>query len=131
MKNAVFWDVAAATCSCWFLARGFFYPEDGGDKLLRKMVHTISTWRHIPEDAILHSHHGENLKSYKTKDTLNVFHILLLALFQCRNVTVLSMFSEGHITITILNFIDGTNSTEILVYHAEGGIHRSRNRPSA
>jgi hypothetical protein len=43
MKNAVFWDVApcrscaqtAATCSGWFLARGFFYPEDGGDKTRR------------------------------------------------------------------------------------------------
>jgi hypothetical protein len=26
----------AATCSRWFLARGFFYPEDGGDTFLRK-----------------------------------------------------------------------------------------------
>jgi hypothetical protein len=47
MKNIVFWDVAlcrscvnrrfggmyrsAATCSRWFLAFGFFYPEDGLD----------------------------------------------------------------------------------------------------
>jgi hypothetical protein len=41
MKNAVFWDVApcrsAATCSCWFLARGFFYPEDRGDIFLRNV----------------------------------------------------------------------------------------------
>jgi hypothetical protein len=28
-------------------------------------VHTRSTRRHIPEDGILHSHHCENLKSYK------------------------------------------------------------------
>jgi hypothetical protein len=53
LKNAVFWDMApcrycvnrrfwgtyslqsAATCSRWFLARGFFYPEDGGDTFLR------------------------------------------------------------------------------------------------
>jgi hypothetical protein len=27
-------------------------------------VHTRSTWRHIPEDGILHSHCCENLKSY-------------------------------------------------------------------
>jgi hypothetical protein len=47
LKSAVFWDVApcrsyvirriggmsAATCSLWFLARGFFYPEDGGNDL--------------------------------------------------------------------------------------------------
>jgi hypothetical protein len=24
-----------------------------------------ATWRNIPEDAILHSHHRENLKSYR------------------------------------------------------------------
>jgi hypothetical protein len=55
MKNAVFWDVvlcrsctnrpaglgifrlvtqSAATCSRWFLVRGFLYPEDGGDTFL-------------------------------------------------------------------------------------------------
>jgi hypothetical protein len=28
-------------------------------------VHTRSTWHHIPEDGILHSHRCENLKSYK------------------------------------------------------------------
>jgi hypothetical protein len=47
MKNAVFWGVApcrcrlnrrsAATCSRWFFARGFFYPEDGGDTILRNL----------------------------------------------------------------------------------------------
>jgi hypothetical protein len=34
MKNAVFWNVAIATCSHWFLALGFFYPEDGGETFL-------------------------------------------------------------------------------------------------
>jgi hypothetical protein len=56
MKNVVFWDLAlcrswvnrrfggasvsrflqkaAGTYSPWFLARGFFYPEDGGDTFL-------------------------------------------------------------------------------------------------
>jgi hypothetical protein len=29
-------------------------------------VLTIATWRNIPEDAILHSHSRENLKSYIT-----------------------------------------------------------------
>jgi hypothetical protein len=60
MNNAVFWDVAscsscvnqhfasifsvqksalqtAATCSRWFLVRGFFYPEDGGDTFLQNV----------------------------------------------------------------------------------------------
>jgi hypothetical protein len=27
-------------------------------------VLTRATWRNIPDDTILHSHHGENLKSY-------------------------------------------------------------------
>jgi hypothetical protein len=88
VKNAVFWGVApcrcsrlnrrfggsyiagslrlvassAATCSRWFFARGFFYPEDGGDTILQS---TTSTRRHTPEDGILHSHRRENLKSYK------------------------------------------------------------------
>jgi hypothetical protein len=30
-------EVAAATCSRWFLARGFFYPVDGGDMFLRNV----------------------------------------------------------------------------------------------
>jgi hypothetical protein len=29
--------VSAATCSRWFLARGFLYPEDGGDTFLRNV----------------------------------------------------------------------------------------------
>jgi hypothetical protein len=53
---------SAASCSRWFLARGYFYPEDGGDTLT--LVHTRSTRRHIPEDGILHSHRSENLKFY-------------------------------------------------------------------
>jgi hypothetical protein len=55
MMNAVFWDVllcrscvAAATCSRWFLARGFFYPEDGGDTFLRNVSsHKIYTAPHL------------------------------------------------------------------------------------
>jgi hypothetical protein len=35
MKNAVFWGVAP--CSRWFFAHGFFYPEDGGDTILRNV----------------------------------------------------------------------------------------------
>jgi hypothetical protein len=46
-KNAVFWDVAAATCSSLFLARGFFYPEAGGDTLFRNVgSHKIYTATH-------------------------------------------------------------------------------------
>jgi hypothetical protein len=39
--------LAAATCSRWFLARGFFYPEDGGDTFLRNVgSHKICTAPH-------------------------------------------------------------------------------------
>jgi hypothetical protein len=35
------------TCSCWFLARGFFYPEDGGDAFIRNVgSHKIYTAPH-------------------------------------------------------------------------------------
>jgi hypothetical protein len=55
-KNAVFWDVAPCR-SCvirrfggtyrWFLARGFFCPEDGGDKFLQNVgSHKICTVPH-------------------------------------------------------------------------------------
>jgi hypothetical protein len=49
MKNSVFWDVppcrscvtqSAATYSRWFLARGFFYPENGSDMFLRNVGFT-------------------------------------------------------------------------------------------
>lgn len=36
-----------------FLVRGFFYPEDGGDKLLRNVVLTMPTRHHISEDGTL------------------------------------------------------------------------------
>jgi hypothetical protein len=38
---------SAATCSRWFLARGFFYPEDGSDTFLRNVgSHKIYTAPH-------------------------------------------------------------------------------------
>jgi hypothetical protein len=53
MKNAVFWDVAAAICSRWFLAHGFFYPEDGGDMFLQN----VSSHKNymVPHPRKLHS----------------------------------------------------------------------------
>jgi hypothetical protein len=54
MKISFFWDVAAATCPHWFLARGFFYPEDGGDTFLRNVgSHKIYTEPH-PRRQHLH-----------------------------------------------------------------------------
>jgi hypothetical protein len=44
-------------------------------------VLTWNTWRNIPEDAILHSHRRENLKSYMVSD-------IFLISSQSRNFTV-------------------------------------------
>jgi hypothetical protein len=44
---------SAATCSRWFLDRGFFYPEDGGDTFSEPSIHARSTLRYIQEDHIL------------------------------------------------------------------------------
>jgi hypothetical protein len=55
---------SAATCSRWFPAREFLYPEDGAIRSSETSVNARSTQRHIPEDGILHSHRCENLKSY-------------------------------------------------------------------
>jgi hypothetical protein len=44
----------SATCSRWFLARGFFYHEDGGNKFLRNIVsHKNYTAPHPPKKCIL------------------------------------------------------------------------------
>jgi hypothetical protein len=67
---------AVATCSRWFLVRGFFYLENGGDTFLRKSVHARSTRHHIPEDDILYSHLRENLKSYTIYNILHQTFII-------------------------------------------------------
>jgi hypothetical protein len=47
VSTAVTMQNAAATCSRWFSARGFFYPEDGGDTSLRNVcLHNIYTAPH-------------------------------------------------------------------------------------
>jgi hypothetical protein len=53
----------------------FFYPEDEGDTFLRNVG---STWRHIPEDGILHSHRRESLKSYNSDDASHVKRFMLI-----------------------------------------------------
>jgi hypothetical protein len=46
---------SAATCLRWFFARGFFYPEDGVDTILRNVRSIDYIYgRHTPEDGILH-----------------------------------------------------------------------------
>jgi hypothetical protein len=53
LKDAVFWDVTQrGSCK---------------NQHFRGMsVLTRGTWRHIPEDGILHNHRCENLKYYTT-----------------------------------------------------------------
>jgi hypothetical protein len=65
MLSSETWLRPATTCSLWFLARGFFCPEGGGDTFLRCVgSHKIYT-RHIPEDGILRSHRRGNLSLTK------------------------------------------------------------------
>jgi hypothetical protein len=44
-------------------------------------VPTRATWRNIPEDGILHSHHHENLKSY---NVFGMFKIYFLWYHNCK-----------------------------------------------
>jgi hypothetical protein len=51
LVDLVFIDLSGeqseATCSSWFLGRGFFYPEDGSDIFLRNVsAHKIYTMPH-------------------------------------------------------------------------------------
>jgi hypothetical protein len=90
-------DQAAATCSRWFLARGFFYPEDGGDTFLGNVgsIHKIYT---APHPKRRHSSNIETIAQFqhilehemwepvfKNKDTnykFNSFLYVFLNIFQ-------------------------------------------------
>jgi hypothetical protein len=62
--------IAAATCSRWFLAYGFFYREDRGDTFLRNVVsHKIYPATHSRRRHST-SHRLENLKPYINKSIL-------------------------------------------------------------
>jgi hypothetical protein len=70
-KNAVFWGVAPCTCSGWPPAHAGSSIADFSTLKMEaiwsfetSVQSTTSTWRHTPEDGILHSHRRENLKSY-------------------------------------------------------------------
>jgi hypothetical protein len=69
LKNGVFWDVILRD-SCKYRRCGETYRLDHQDDKLEALttsetsVLTRTTQRNIPEDAILHSHRRENLKSY-------------------------------------------------------------------
>jgi hypothetical protein len=65
IPNYVRFEVFSATCSRWFPARRFFYPEDGGDTTLRNIgshknymaphrrkVQAIEAYSNEPQDGI-------------------------------------------------------------------------------
>jgi hypothetical protein len=67
---------SAATCSRWFLFRGFFYPEDGGDTFLRSVgSHKIYTVQH-PRRWILHYHIYRCFPLEPIMGYINQVHIL-------------------------------------------------------
>jgi hypothetical protein len=80
MKNAVFWDVTPSgsreptfqrnvsqllvTANVVPSSLIFFTLMMVATYSSETLFLTTATWRHIPEDSILHGHHRENLKSY-------------------------------------------------------------------
>jgi hypothetical protein len=62
-------EQVAADCWRWFLARDFSTLKMEAIRYSETSGNTRSTWRHIPEDGILHSHRRENLRSYR----INIF----------------------------------------------------------
>jgi hypothetical protein len=98
IKNAIFWDVAPCR-SCVNRRFGgtyplhlqgrkirqrettsyllvpcsqILYPEDGGDTFIWSVSSHKSTWRHIPEDSILHDLRCLSKTSQKVCCTLNM-----------------------------------------------------------
>jgi hypothetical protein len=123
MKNAVFWGVApcrcgrwtdvsedhiassaSATCSRWFFPRGFFYPEDGGDTILRN-VGSIDHIYTAPHPRRRHSseytfHHKTNPWHYDGSNWIKI------------KVEVSSDISEHVISIQICK-LQSSNGREI------------------
>jgi hypothetical protein len=85
---------SAATCSRWFLTRGFFYPEDEGDISLRNVgSHKIYT---APHSRRLHS---------PCKYVIKRFHILLSRINFLNIHLILSfVYLFGAFLLKILNF---------------------------
>jgi hypothetical protein len=72
----------------WFLARGFCYPEDGGDTFIRNIGSRRYTRCHNTEYGILHSHRRENLKSY-------ILRILILSTMFFSSLQISNMHVDG------------------------------------
>jgi hypothetical protein len=73
VKSAVFWDVILCeqpSAQAGSSLADFFTLKMEGIRSSETSVHTKSTWRHIPEDGILHNHRRENLNSYMWADCL-------------------------------------------------------------
>jgi hypothetical protein len=63
--------------------------------MLRRVVLTRTTRRNIPEDTILHSHHRENLKSYRV--------LSLMSKWYAANKLALNRDKTNIITFTTIN----------------------------
>jgi hypothetical protein len=66
--------VAASTCSRWFLALRFVYPEDEGDTILRNVGSHKNYIVPHPKKRHLYGHRRENLKSYKKHSFADTAH---------------------------------------------------------
>jgi hypothetical protein len=64
-------------CNTGVLLSLFFYPEDGGDMFLQKLVcFQCTTWHCIPEGSTLHNHRCENLRSNEIDPVFKTFCVL-------------------------------------------------------
>jgi hypothetical protein len=75
------WALCMGEWACsWFLARRFFYPEDGGEWSSETSVHTKTTRRHVPENGIFHSHRQKtsNLLCFTSSLIINVWGLRFL-----------------------------------------------------
>jgi hypothetical protein len=126
-KQTQSWLGLLATCSSWFLARGFFYPEDGGNTFPEKSVHIRSTRRHIPAHGILqHSVSFVKFGTHSCRAVSNISKILsifpwnlafllslqflskyiqnMLISILCLPLDILSYFPSSHSLQFVLNF---------------------------
>jgi hypothetical protein len=98
-------EQSAATCSRWFLACGFFYPEDGGDTLLRNVgshktytavfiVTAVKTSDLTKEYLIENNHYEEGV--FKC-ETINLSTVFCYSAYRLIHVRVLqrNMFSHA------------------------------------
>jgi hypothetical protein len=97
LKNAIFWDIMpCGTCK--------------NQRFKGMSVLTRATRRNILEDGILHSHHHENLESYKIQiDYPQLFHLHMY-------VTLRKGFTPGQIKLNSNTVLYEVYNSDIVLW---------------